>query len=295
MKLQEKVEEILRARDTTFGISIKNLQTNEEVNINEDQLFQMASVFKIPILLTLFDQVYAGKIDLTKRIKITKKDYVPGSGVIQEMDPGIEVTVKDLATLMIIVSDNLATDKIYHMLGPEAIEKKMREIGLDNIKIKHSCWELLSLTVGMEPKAYTDERFAELHKRLYSDEKFGDDYVLRVDKENNLCTPKEMTSLLEMIANGEFVSEECSERILDIMFRQQLNQRIPGRLPFGVKVANKTGTIASAVNDAGIVYLPDNKGAFVISVFSQGNEEVYSGAETIAQISKAAFDYFLRV
>src|SRR5699024_8162268 len=118
----------------------------------------------------------------------------PGSGVIQEMDPGIEVTIKDLATMMIIVSDNLATDKLYHMLGKESIAKTMHTFGLDNIHVHHSCWELLSLAVGIKPNPYSESEFEKLTERLYSDqEEYRDDIVFKVDEANNLCTPKDMT------------------------------------------------------------------------------------------------------
>lgn len=292
MGLEEKIFDILNETEATFGISIKHLQTKEEVNINEDQLFQMASVFKVPILLTLYKQVHAGKIDLTKQVAIHREDHVPGSGILQEMDPGIEVTIKDLATLMTIVSDNLATDKIYHLVGQETIEKNMHDLGFTDISVKHSCWELLCLSVGLDPNEDHDDIYEELEKRLYSD-KMYDDYVLQTNQPNNLCTPKAMTRLLELVANGEYVSQACSEDILDILFRQQLTNRIPSRLPYAAKVANKTGTLNSGVNDAGIVYLPEDKGAFIISVFSVGNDKYYKGAEIIARIAETAYEHFV--
>lgn len=293
MLLQEKIEEILKSTEGKFGISMKHLESGEEVNINENDQFQMASVFKVPILLTLFDQIHKGKIDLGDRITITKEDHVPGSGVFQEMDPGVSVTIKDLATMMIIVSDNLATDILYRMLGKETIQKTMTELGLEKTTIAHSCWELLCLTVGMETVPYSEDNLKELTARLYSDEDYDSSYVLQEDKENNVCTPKEMTRLFELLANGEFVSEKCSNEVIDVMLRQQLSQRIPGRLPFGTKVAHKTGTIASAANDAGIVYLPDSKGTLIISVFSVGNSRTYIATEVISRISEIAFNHFV--
>lgn len=294
MNLQQKVEEILQGTSATFGISIKHTLTNEEVNINEDQLFQMASVFKVPILMTLYEKVFNGEIDLNKRIEITAKDRVPGSGVIQEMDYGVEVTIKDLATMMIIVSDNLATDKLYHMLGKEAIAETLYSLGLESISVNHSCWELLSFAVGMEPQPYSESVFEEMNRRLFSDEEeYTDDIVLQADKENNLCSPKDMTNLLEKLNNKEFINASCSDAVLDIMLRQQLGQRIPGRLPSGTKVAHKTGSITSALNDAGIVYLPNDKGEYIISVFSFGNTLNYEGIDVIARISQTAYEHFL--
>ena len=293
MHLQQKVEDALKAQNGEFGIYIKHLQTGEEVRVNDDRLFQMASVFKVPILLTLFEQVNQGKLSLSQRITITEEDKVPGSGVFQEMDVDLSVTIKDLATMMIIVSDNLATDMLYRLLGRDAIQKTMDELGLEKMRISHSCWELLCLTVGMEATPYSPESYRELVSRVYGEGDYSDSYVLRTDQENNVCTPKEMATIFEKLASGAFISEGVSEDILDILFRQQLGQRIPGRLPSHVKVAHKTGTIATTVNDAGIVYLPDGKGEYVISAFSVGNEETYKGAETIALISELAYHHFI--
>lgn len=294
MSLQQTIEQILTETSATFGVSIKHTLTKEEVNINENKPFQMASVFKVPILLTLYEKAFNGEIDLTERIEITEEDQVPGSGVIQEMDPGISLTIKDLATLMIIVSDNLATDKLYHMLGQENIAKTLVNHGLDDIYIHQSTWDLLSYAVGLEPKPYSQAVLDKLNERLFSDqEEYRDDVVFKEDVKNNMSTPKAMTQLYEMLDDKQFVSEQCSEAVLDVLSRQQLAQRIPGRLPFGTKVAHKTGSIGSAINDAGIVYLPDNKGAYIISLFSVGNETSNEGVDIAAKISKAAYDYFL--
>src|SRR5699024_3975473 len=105
-------------------------------------------------------------------------------------------------TLMIIVSDNLATDKLYHMVGQANVEETMHKLGLKDITIKHSCWELLSLAVGMKPQPYSKEVLEEVKRRLFTDNEFTDEIVLEADKENNLCTPKNMTILLELLNNG---------------------------------------------------------------------------------------------
>lgn len=294
MSLQQTIEKILAETSATFGVSIKHTATKEEVNINENKPFQMASVFKVPILLTLYEKAFNGEIDLTERVEITEEDEVPGSGVIQEMDPGINLTIKDLATLMIIVSDNLATDKLYHMLGKESIAQTLVNHGLDDIYIHQSTWDLLSYAVGVKPKSFSKDALDELNERLFSDkEEYRDDIVFKEDVTNNMSTPRAMTRLYEMLDNKQFISAECSEAVLDILSRQQMSQRIPGRLPFGTKAAHKTGSIGSAINDAGIVYLPDDKGAYIISLFSVDNETSVAGVDIASRISKAAYDYFL--
>ncbi|SEI87107.1 beta-lactamase class A [Bhargavaea ginsengi] len=295
MQLQEKVERILEGTDATFGVSIKHLQSGEEVRIRADEPFQMASVFKVPIVLTLFEQVHEGQIDLTTRIALTEEDRVPGSGILQELDPGLPVTIKDLATLMTIVSDNMATDVLLGMLGKDAVGDTMRRLGAENISIVHSCWELLSLAVGMEPAPYSEESWKKLTERLELDvdeDPGRGNWVMRKDQENNVCTPDTMTGLLVKLAEGAFINPAVSEAVLDILYRQQLNDRIPARLPSGTRVAHKTGTIASAVNDSGIIELPGGKGPLIISIFSAGNETTQGGEAMIARIAEAAYQHF---
>ncbi|RXT06551.1 serine hydrolase [Ammoniphilus sp. CFH 90114] len=293
MSLQQKIESIASEAVGMFGVSIKHLNTQEEVNINENRLFQTASVVKIPILAALMEEAYKGNIDLHKRMPIREEDFVPGSGVLKEFEIGVEVTIKDMATMMIIVSDNLATDKVLGLLGADHVQRRMHESGMQNMYIKHSIWELLSHCVGIPPKSYNKEDFNEITRRLNTSQYDMDNIVYQESTENNVSTPKDMTRLLEMIAKGEFVSKDCSDDIIDILLKQQLRQRIPRLIPYGTKIANKTGSLATIVNDAGIVYMPENKGAFVMSVFSKGVASSYDAERTIVQMAQTAYQHFL--
>lgn len=295
MNLQQKIESYIDNIDATFGIYIKHLGTNEEVNIKEHQLFQMASVVKVPILVTLYEKVYKGEIDLHERIMLEEEDYVPGSGVFQEMEYRIEPTIKDLATMMIIVSDNLATDKVLSILGgTHQVEDKMHQLGLSNIYMKHTIWELLSLSAGIPSQPYSLKLFDEIIRRLIDGEYDWNSIVFQESTENNVSSAKDMSLLLEKIALGDFVSEECSREIREILFKQHFQQRIGGLLPRNKKVANKTGSLGTMFNDTGIVYLPDNKGEFVITVYSVGNTLEYKGDEPIARIAEIAYQHFIK-
>lgn len=294
MNLQQKIESYIGNIDATFGIYIKHLGTNEEVNIKEQELFQMASVVKVPVLVTLYEKVYKGEIDLQERIKIVEEDYVPGSGIFQEMKHGIEPTIKDLATMMIIVSDNLATDKVLSILGgTHQVEQKMHQLGLSNIYMKHTIWELLSLSAGIPSQPYSLQLFDEIIRRLIDDEYDWNSIVFQDSTENNVSSAKDMSLLLEKIALGDIVSKECSEEIREILFKQHFQQRIGGLLPRNKKLANKTGSLGTMFNDTGIVYLPDHKGEFVITVYSVGNSLEYKGDEPIAQIAEIAYQHFM--
>ncbi|MFC5604713.1 serine hydrolase [Sporosarcina koreensis] len=291
--LKEKIESYISGIDATFGISIKHIQTNEEVHIQGDRYFQTASVVKVPILAALYDAVYKGKVDINERIVLQRGDRVPGSGVFQEMDAGSSPTIKDLAMMMIIVSDNMATDKLLTMVDAQMVQNYLRSIGLDHIFVKHSIWELLSLCAGISPTDYSEEMFDRIINTLIAGHYDRESIVFQENMENNVSTTRDMNRLMEKIARGEIFSEACSANIRDILFRQQYTQRIPGLLPRGTKVANKTGSLGTVYNDTGIVHLPDQQGEFVITVFSVGKTLDYEGNEPIARIAKIAFDHFL--
>lgn len=289
MSLEQKLLDITQGASGTFGVTVKHLQTGEAASINGNELFQLASTFKIPILATLYRDVEAGKLSLDDRFKVSEEDLVPGSGVLQELHLGVEVTVKDLAMLMIIVSDNLATDRLLKLVGTEQVTAYMRELGLENTHIHHSCWDLLSLCVGMEPQAYSREALNKILAWKFDPSSI----VFQADPRNNAATPEDMAKLVELIAKKQIISEQACDGMLDILFRQQFNSRLPYMLPAKTKVAHKTGTLSDCVNDVGVIYLPEDKGSFAISVLSKNNPTMEEGERTIGRLARAAYDHFV--
>lgn len=290
--LQAKLEKVLENVSGTYGVAVKHLGTGETGYIHENDLFQTASSSKVAILATLFDEVEKGHLSLECRLRLTEKDLVPGSGVLQKFDVGVELSIKDLATMMIIVSDNLATDKILEMIGKEKVNRFTNELGLNGMHLEHSIWELISLYVDIDPKPKSAESYAELDRKLETTADYSGSSIFDMNRKNNVSTPYAMNVLLDKMAHGELVSKQASEKMIDIMKGQQFGHRLPHLLPDEVSVACKTGTIGSVVNDVGIVYMPDHQGSFVMSVFSRENATHIEGEETIAQLAKAAYDHF---
>ncbi|WNC12984.1 serine hydrolase [Brevibacillus brevis] len=293
MSLQEKLEAVLSESSATFGVAVKHVETQEEAQINGDRYFQMASTFKVPILAALMRDASEGKLSLEQRIRLTEDDLVPGSGVLKEFLPGAEVAVKDLAMLMIIVSDNLGTDKVLELVGANRVEAFMKELGLDHISVRNSCWELLSIGGGLAGEKKGREGFDKLTQAFMTSGIDPDSVIFQPKPENNVATPADMGSLLELIAAGKLVNQEVCEGILDIMKRQQLRNRIPYLLPDKTVIACKSGTIGSCVNDVGIVYLPDGRGTFTIAAFSHGNPSTKEGEQTIARLALTAYEHFV--
>src|SRR5712691_8964964 len=109
-RLHSNIERITRSVNAKWGIYIKCIETGEEIALNADQTMDTMSVIKIPLMAEVFRQIEAGKFQLTDRVAFTAESSRPGTGVIRSLDPGVQLTIKDLLTLMIVVSDNTATD-----------------------------------------------------------------------------------------------------------------------------------------------------------------------------------------
>lgn len=292
MTLQEQLEKVIADAAGTYGVAVKHLETGEEAAINGDLPFQTASSCKVAILATLFSEAAKGNLTLSERIRLTKEDLVPGSGVFQLFDPGAEVSLKDLATLMIIVSDNLATDKVLEFVGKDKVNALTRELGLKQTHLEHNIWELLSVYAGLTPKEKNEETYKELDDLLEEDVDRSNSTIFDMSLKNNIATPNEMNVLLAAIGRGEMATSEAGEQMIDILKSQQFGHRLPYLLPEGARSANKTGTIGGAVNDVGIIYLPDNQGAFAISVLTKNIESKIEAERKIAELARTAYDYF---
>lgn len=293
MSLQEKLQNVLKDVSGTFGVAVKHVGTGEAAYIHGEDLFQTASACKVAVLATLFDEVEKGNLSLQDRLKLSREDLVPGSGVLQKFDIGLEVTVKDLAMMMVIVSDNQGTDKILELIGKEKVNKFTASLGLDSMHLEHTIWELLWGYADLPPKEKNVENYIELDEVTEADEDFSASPIFDMNRPNNVSSPCDMNALLEQLAHKTLISEKASEKMLEILRSQQLDHRLPYLLPDEAVVANKTGTIGSVMNDVGIVDLPQDKGCFVISVFSRDNETHMEGEQTIARLSKTAYDHFM--
>lgn len=261
------------------------------VGINMDELYPTASTFKIPLLYALYQMVDRGEIDLATRVTIEAQHRVPGSGVLQDLDVGLQPTVRDLAMLMTIVSDNQATDMLYAMVGTQRIHTAMAELGLPGIEVPLDCRALLYDYVGMDTRnpEHTYELFLE-RARAQQYNREGVAWSDKAGSGNNLTSPRDMARLCELIEQGVGLSATAREGVLDTLKRQKYNERIPAGLPEGVVVAHKTGSIKGVRNDAGIVYAP--AGPYVIALYSKGLSDEKGGVDALAGLSKIVWEAF---
>ena len=276
-----RVKAIASSFNGEMGVFAKNLSTGEIIALNADTRFPTASVIKLAVLLEAFHQIADGKLALDTRVTLRDADKVGigDSGTLNELHDGVELTIADLLNLMIVVSDNTATNLMVGRLGTARINARLEHYGLASTKI-------------FRPT------FRDGHP----------DCCPELEREFGLgmSTPREMAVLMESIASGRAVSASASRAMFDILRRQQDLDMIPRRLPpgLGIVIANKTGTDAekqpdhSGVkghihNDVGIVRTPT--ATYVLSIFTRrgrsqtwtaDNEALVAGAE----VSRAIYE-----
>jgi beta-lactamase class A len=257
--------------NATWGIYIKCLETGERLAIHADEPMDTMSVIKIPLMVEVFHQVEAGKFKLTDRVLVRDSDKRPGTGVLQSLDQGMVPTIRDLITLMIVVSDNSATDLLFAKVGGiKPVNDLMRSYGLNTIQatgLSKAWFEALH----MAPSAL------EFHKE--GKHPFG------------LSSAHDMGLLLEKIAKGEAVSNLASSQMLEIMRGQVYNTRLP-KYVAGFRVPHKTGDFLPYIaNDVGILESPNRN--VVISVFTAHHEGIGANLEdAVARVAEQAANYF---
>lgn len=269
--LKNKIEQIIKTKDASVGVSIHGIENNEFLDINGEKHFPMQSVFKFHIALAVLNQVDKGKLKLDEEIFISKKELLPNTwSPIREAYPeaNVKLTLAEIIRYTVAQSDNNGCDILLRKIGgPKRVEKYIRKLGVKNISIKHN-----------------EE---EMHKNWNA-------------QFSNWTTPKAATDLLIKFYEGKVLSKNSFDFLWKVMIETSTGKnRIKGQLPEGTIVAHKTGSsgknekgITAASNDIGIVTLP-NGNHFAIAVFiSNSRKTEETNERIISDITKAAWDYF---
>jgi beta-lactamase class A len=270
-RVKASIERTTRSVNATWGIYVKSLETSEEIAIDADRQMETMSTIKIPLMVEVLEQIKAGKFALTDKYTFVQADSQPGTGTIQRLDPGAVMTVKDLITMMIIVSDNTATEVLYRMVGgPEAVNRRMDALGLKNTR-----------AMNVPSRWFPSLRSAPSTEQFYREGKYP----------FGLTTPREMGRLLELMERGTLVDKNASDLMLRIMRGQLYRTRIP-RYVGGYTIPHKTGDFLPYVgDDVGVLEAPGR--TIVISVFTGnhfGSGEALENA--IGLVAKEVADYF---
>jgi beta-lactamase class A len=256
------------------GVAARNLVTGEEIRVNADAQTGTASTIKVPILIELYRQVEAGESSLADRLRSTKETYAPGSGILRDLSLGVDLSVRDVAVLMIVVSDNTATNMLIDLLGMERINQTMADFGFPGTRLVN---RIDFPTIGPDVRNLA------------------------------VTTPGELCGIMAGIATGAFLSDASRDDIVAIMRMQHYRDQVPRYLPFtpyaeelgeednGLRIANKTGGWKGMRADMALVEWPGTR--YTIGIAIEGDPDTRfwpenAGEQLIGRISRLVFEHW---
>jgi beta-lactamase class A len=261
----------------------------------------MASSFKVPVAVELLRRVDAGEIGLDQMVPLERADLHPGSGTLSSLfnKPGVSLSLRNLLELMLLISDNSATDLLLERAGGgAAVTARMKALGIDGIDVSRPTLQLIADWAGLPalpPKRdWSPELWSRLFQAVTEAERKAAAEAFDQDPRDT-ATPDAMVELLVRIQKKTLHKPETAELLLDILRRCQTGEsRLRGLLPDGAIVAHKTGTIGGTTNDVGILTLPQGAGHVAIAAFVRSSTRPVPDREkVIAQLSRAVHDFFL--
>ena len=250
---KKKIEKIISQVEGNVCINFYDLNKNNGFSVNGDKKVLSASMIKLLILAELMKKIFENKFSLSDTVMMANFMKIEGDGVLKELNTGHHFTLKELATLMIIVSDNQATNILIDFLGMENINQLGREVNLKETFLGRKMMDI------------------EARKKGYDNYTCADDISL----------------LLKLIYQEKLINKEASQLMLDILLRQQQGERLQRYLPSDIKIAHKCGDLDNLENDGGIIWLGDR--AYILVVLTNGMPNLQC-KQTIGKISKFVYD-----
>ena len=285
--LSSEVSAALEAQFSAAGaegfVHAREIGRSRAVGFRADELVVTASVFKIPVMVELARRFDAGDPAPADRVRVTPADRVIGPTGSSVMVDDVECSWRDLAYLMMSVSDNTATDVIMRRVGLDAINATLRELGLERTTLVGDCRELLgSLADDTGIALGSRTRFADMDpERLGAWRSLDPERTTRT-------TPDEITRLLRLVWRDEAGSATACAEVRRIMALQVWPHRLTSGFPDGVTLAAKTGTLPGIRNEAGVVTYPDGR-QYAVAVFTRADSYVDRRPEVDRVIGSAAF------
>jgi beta-lactamase class A len=264
-KLQDRISEVDRHLDGVMGVAIRDLTSGETYLLHADDVFAQASSIKITVLAQLYQQEQRGRggaknvARLNDLYTVRTEDLVPDSYIMLGLTPGVtRVTNRDLATMMVAVSDNSATNVLIDHVGMSNVEQMLASLGLKNTHLRRKMMDLEAARQGRE----------------------------------NVSTAREMMTLLDDIYHNKLFDKDLTADFFKVLSTPK-DSSIPKLLPPDVAIANKPGELEAVRNDSGIVFAINRP--FVICVMTTYLHDERSGQQAISEVALAAYEYFDRL
>jgi beta-lactamase class A len=259
-KLGRELNQIASSFDGVIGIAVKDFSSGDVLAVNADTIFPQASSIKVAVLMALLRQSQAGALKLDERVEIRKSQFVGGSGVLQGFADGASLlSLHDLAVLMINLSDNTATNILIDRVSQAKVNETLTGLRLPLTRLERRMMDLDAERQGRE----------------------------------NLSTPREMTTLYDLLFHGKALDEKHTALALEILkMPKDAPSPLSRGLPAGVSIADKHGELNGVRCDSGIVLLEGRP--YAISVMTTYAADDEAAAHTISEISRRVYSYFER-
>ncbi len=327
-RLLKKVEGVVSSAPGHLGVSIRLAGRGPVVQVNSGEQFPLASVYKVPLMATLFHKVDMGEERLDRRVTLREIDKALGSSDLQYFNPGARLTIHDLCFLMIVHSDNTATDMVHRIIGLEEPSRYMKELGLGSIDIYCPNREYFLLFLGWasrfkgkslgeatkiwkkmsrdEQIALFDQIRSETRNRTareaqklaielwgVSDEKETKEMRDASEVMDNFGSADDIAAILELIVTNKVAPPRLTEQMIEYMLLCDSRDGIPAKIPEGVRVANKTGGVPGTVNDSALIFA-SKKNTIACACLSKGvkHAEREDARAAIAEIGLLAYNSF---
>ncbi len=258
-KLESQIQDIDQRLDGVMGVAIEDLTTGDHYFLHEDEVFAQASSIKITVLANLYLQAQQGKLKLTDLYTVQSSDLVPDSDIMNGLTVGVtRVTLRDLATMMVAVSDNSATNVLIDRVGMQNVNDMLDSLGLTHTRLRRKMMDLQAAKEGRE----------------------------------NISSPREMMQLLDAIHHGKVLNKEHTADFFKVLSTNK-ESFMPRELPPDLKIANKPGELEAVRNDSGIVFVEGRP--YVICVMTAFLRNERDGEDAISKVSLAAWRMFDRM
>lgn len=257
--LRNNVNTQVAAFKGTAYVVIEDMRKGWRIGFAEDERLPSASLVKVPIMASCFYAAYRGTIDLEEEIPLQARHKAGGSGNLEHKPNGTRLKVRELIEVMIVESDNTATNVLIDHLGFDYLNTRFRKFGLRDTNISRMMMDMQSRSRGIE----------------------------------NYTTARDMALLLKRIYTGRLINKAISFTCLDILMRQKSRDRIPARLPADTVVAHKTGLEKGICHDAGIIFT-DNGDLLMCVLTRHRNRSARSAKRFIATLAHQGYDYMMK-
>lgn len=256
-QLKDTLQQMIDEHDGHAAVAFHDPKTQAEILINEKGVFPSASLIKNPILAYFYDRVTAGDLSLDDQVTLTKEMKCGGDGILKEFVDGHTLTLFEIATLMIIISDNAATNILIEKLGEDKINAYAKDVlEMPDTDLQRRLMDLEAAKQGKDNFTSAGDQLTYFKKLFYKD----------------------------------IVNEEVSEQMLDIYKRQQVTGRLDLYLPLETPLAHKTGDLDYLEHDCGLVW--KDGAPYIICVLTEKSETNKDGRELIGKINRTVFEAY---